>query len=54
MSNNGNGNLFNLSKEEINDGIARLRNEAENTKSEIISKHYLDHAEYWEEVSRKI
>ena len=50
MKNNGNGNLFNLSRKEIEEGIKRFQEDFEDTKSEIMSNQYLAHIEYWEGV----
>lgn len=50
MENNKDGNLFNLSKKEIEKGIERFYEDSENADSEIMSNQYLAHAEYWEGV----
>ena len=50
MRNNGDGNLFNLGKEEIKEGIAGFYEDSKNADSEIMSNQYLAHAKYWEGV----
>lgn len=53
MNDSKDGNLFNLNIREIKEGIARFREESEDTKSKIMSDQYLAHAEYWEGVLQK-
>ena len=54
MENNGNGNLFNLSIEEIEKGIIELRKDSAGTNVKVIKNQYLALAEYWEGVSEKM